>query len=384
MAGLNCGQSSRLAREHRHNESAVYQIDDSRLLRDYYLQRGERSKEEIYFDKDGSFRIVGSFDVQGLYELRGDIVCLTYPHTSQKSYFKVDGDTCIIDMRSASDYCSKFCKRPFFKDRSGNVYEGEFPPLRRNIVPDKTTELIASITDEKKLFAYYKKRSHCELQEFYFQTNGVYYTRSIHNFQEGSSKGDYQLRDDTLFLQDWYSAKTASFLVDGDSCIIDLQTRYDLCNSNCRRDTYVRDDGMEDQESHISLKRSIRYPQIASASMELERELVMLLNSCFEAIAQEELFLSANLSETEFRMKPYFEIREPIIEQLEMAGVSMKVFNANDLEAGWSLIEIEDLDFTESSFQLDAVIEYDRRLSVSIGFEKLKGEWQQKRMAFSQ
>lgn len=92
---------------------------------------------------------------------------------------------------------------------------------------------------DKKITGYYAGSWARTSWEYKFYDNNTFWFKSSGHFGNMFSSGQYSINQDTLVLNSFatdtikkkvfYNFKGDKYLIDGDSCIVDLQTGYDYC-----------------------------------------------------------------------------------------------------------------------------------------------------------
>ena len=98
-----------------------------------------------------------------------------------------------------------------------------------------------SAKSEKKITGYYAGYWAQTSWEYKFYDNNTFWFESSGHFGNTLSSGQYSINQDTLELNSiptdtikkeiFYNFKRDKYLIEGDSCIVDLQTGYDYCKT---------------------------------------------------------------------------------------------------------------------------------------------------------
>lgn len=120
------------------------------------------------------------------------------------------------------------------------------------------------------------------LFEYTFYNEREFSIKTTGDFGNTFTKGHYSITNDTIHTK---TNKTTSntigleqiFLLDGDSCIIDLYSKYDFCNQKRFNNIVTQAD--KSKLCHISRARNISYPQIIPSEPKEKEDLVKLLNN---------------------------------------------------------------------------------------------------------
>jgi hypothetical protein len=109
--------------------------------------------------------------------------------------------------------------------------------------------------------------------KFDFRKDGTFTRTPRGHYGNSPMSGRYAIKGDTIRILEGYAESdgtiTRYYLLDGDSCIIDTDLRYDYCVVNVTDETIVI------PHSRI---RSIKYPQVPARHPSLKSELDSVLN----------------------------------------------------------------------------------------------------------
>ena len=99
---------------------------------------------------------------------------------------------------------------------------------------------------------------------FTFYNNGKFKRVSHGHYGNTEVKGRYEIRQDTIEIlkgfKDTHGTVGQYYLIDGDSCIIDIDSRYDYCNDKIEYNSFEIDG--EIYINNSSRKRNFKYPQV--------------------------------------------------------------------------------------------------------------------------
>ena len=141
--------------------------------------------------------------------------------------------------------------------------------------------------------------------DYTFDVKGNYEYVTAGHFGFTNSKGKYTIKSDTLILNTNSGAKYSveihdyKMLIDRDSCIIDISTRYDFCKV---RKTI--DEG--------SNRRNIKYPQVKTDNKRLKAEMeeILLLAFSFPKVTA---FYHFNTVSQNLVVKEYYQLNEDLV-----------------------------------------------------------------------
>lgn len=196
-----------------------------------------------------------------------------------------------------------------------------------------------------------------------FNGRGNFEFITLGHFGNTKTKGIYIIIGDTLYLKGRPFRKGASgferkMLIDKDSCIIDLDSRFDYCKS--RNGGYLN-----------SNKRNFKFPQTKTDNMRTIEALRIVLDSTFNnprVIASFDVDVSPD---RKLMVKPYFEVNESNFSNLKVGHRTLEFVEDNTSEYDIKFIEInQSKDRIVLKFEVK-----DKRVVFMMYFEYENGAW---------
>lgn len=216
--------------------------------------------------------------------------------------------------------------------------------------------------------------------EFRFLMNNTYIRTSSGHYGNTVVNGEYKVSNDTIILvsgfKNTHGTVNEKYLIDGDSCIIDIDLKYDYCKTKTVRQ------GNEGVALRASLKRNILYPQVPAKNPESIKDVESILQQIIDRKSLEEFYDKNNLPKGPLVIQEYFEIKDGGGITLTKFGqpVLFKSAEAINREGIKTFVEIND--FNISSHSVDVHLDYWNgdvdRFTVLISFYKNKttGLWE--------
>lgn len=178
--------------------------------------------------------------------------------------------------------------------------------------------------------------------KFYSNNNFDFKCEGHYSFME--SKGTYTRKEDSLFLMPIDSSLikhgvvNSLYLIDGDSCIIDVKLKYDYCKTR-----------------EWSDQRLIKYPQIKTTDSQIVLEVESMLQSALQAeqINEQIKDKSSNLI-----IENYFELNSDYENQLEIFGQPV-IFKSNEEienEGIKNYVQIQDINYNSDFTSFSIII----------------------------
>lgn len=184
--------------------------------------------------------------------------------------------------------------------------------------------------------------------QYKFYSNNKFDFKSEGHYGFVESKGIYERRQDSLFLISIDSTLEKNrvvnslYLIDGDSCIIDVDLKYDYCKTR----------GWSEQ-------RLIKYPQINTSNTKLISEIESMLQ---EVLQSEQINEQITDTNTNLIIEDYYEFNSDYKNQLEIFGQPVIFKSKEEIESEGinNYVQIEDVnyneDFTSFSIRIIPVI----------------------------
>ena len=146
---------------------------------------------------------------------------------------------------------------------------------------------------------------------FEFFKDFTYKRTSFGHYGNTVVKGKYSIKGDTLMIlsgqQNTHGTVNDKYLIDGDSCIIDIDNKHDYCKN---RPTKIEKDGQIWDYWTESPMRHIMYPQLPSSDPEKIREVEYLLQQSLDSKEMTSVFeKDTNLKHRPLIIQSYFEVK---------------------------------------------------------------------------
>lgn len=140
--------------------------------------------------------------------------------------------------------------------------------------------------------------------EFRFLMNNTYIRTSTGHYGNTVVNGEYKLRKDTIILirgfENTHGTVNEKYLIDGDSCIIDIDLGYDYCKT--------RQGDANSFGRHVSVKRNILYPQLPTKNRTLIRAVENILQQAIDWKELDDFYHRNDLEGKPLIIQEYFEI----------------------------------------------------------------------------
>ena len=198
---------------------------------------------------------------------------------------------------------------------------------------------------------------------YIFDGNGNFEYITAGHFGFTNTKGKYEIKKDTVYLTAKKTGKgtldiNERMLIERDSCIIDLDMRYDYCKS--RNSEYLN-----------SNKRNFRFPQTKTENPNTKSDLKSVLNLVFTNPKVTEYFHFEELHKRKLIFKPYFELNKSNFPDLRIGNNTVE-FKESDLPKFF--IEFKEINQMKDKIEIDFEI-FGEGVEFTMHYELINGDW---------
>ena len=180
-----------------------------------------------------------------------------------------------------------------------------------------------------------------------FYKDNTFKITSEGHFGNSTVQGKYRIHSDTIEIlsgfEDSDGTVNRSYLIDGDSCIIDIDLRYDYCREDKIQKQFTEMNGEKLELLHASRKRNIKYPQIPAIDV---NQISQLENAINAVLNLDTLQAPLSCLGDTILMTRYFEVNG---ENMSIKiGDKLIIFNNLDKMNERKFVEIEDINLNQS------------------------------------
>jgi len=220
--------------------------------------------------------------------------------------------------------------------------------------------------------------------DYNFKKDGTFTFKSTGHFGYTITKGKYEIKGDTIVLNakgernkvpPALDIRNEKLIIDGDSCVIDYNLRYDYCNAKKSKRTYEVEKGKFVELEYSSRKRNIKFPQTKARTKQEEESLVEIL---MEALNDSTLLTHYQFENKELSRKPiitsYFEFDNKYDAKIQIQNHPVQIIPKAEITEKF-YIEIEDINITETNISIKLRIKEERIRSSLYLIKNDKGIW---------
>ncbi len=182
------------------------------------------------------------------------------------------------------------------------------------------------------------------------------------HYKTGVDEGSYRVSGDTIYVHFVKSDgkpynEDKVFLIDGDSCVIDLQTRYDYCKTG---------------PLFSSRERLIKYPQVQGVNDSIkEYDLKCVMEILLKMEELTKYYHFDKVPDRQFFVESYYAVNTSFPLDVEVQGKTARI--TNDTKGGF-LIQFTDINQNPENIKIDFRLNEEGVYGWVI-FKKIDGVW---------
>ncbi len=203
--------------------------------------------------------------------------------------------------------------------------------------------------------------------KFEFLKDGTFKWASRGHFGYKTKVGTYQIYNDTLEIKDGYQNTAGTinkyYLIEGDSCIVDIRLRYAYCVLDHTQQWQYEDER----------KREIKYPQKKTNNQQLILDLDSVLNLCFNLPV---VIKNCNFNKYKNRQPAileYYELNKKSLREFTIDNRKPTFISKATTPTGF-YIEIKDINQEKDEIQIEFKIPQ-KPVTFMSGFHKVADKW---------
>ncbi len=203
--------------------------------------------------------------------------------------------------------------------------------------------------------------------KFEFTKDGKFKRTSRGHFGNTVKTGKYKIFKDTLEITEGYQNTAGTinqfYLIQEDSCIVDIRLRYAYCILDKNQKWQYEDER----------KREIKYPQTTTNNSELIKDLDSVLSICFNSPIVTKHYKFDLYKERQPFIRPYYELNEASQRKFTIGGKE-PIFKKKENDNKDFFIEISDIN--QNSDEINVEFKIRKEVVTFLAyFNKKAGKW---------